>query len=262
MQLIFGLGPIGGNIGLNLASHQQDVLGLDLDPERARQWQADAGASSFDDPSQVPWQDVTTVVIAVRTADQVASVLTTLREHAGEQHLTVLIVTTLTPHDARRLLGEGTSAWRMFEGPVSGGPDGARDGSQAMLLFGPQPTAKEQTFFGIIAGSVVTLHAAGHPSIVKLLNNTLGTYNLLALSAFVHIGESQGVPPRELMDILAVSSGNSWMRAHFEGVAADLLVKDSHLLESVIGELPTLTVDESTEARIHDARALLAADRR
>jgi putative dehydrogenase len=262
MQLVFGLGPIGGNIGLNLVEHHQEVGGLDLSSERAHEWSAESGAPAWDDPAQVPWTTVDSVIIAVRTADQVASVLDTLHEHVGERDLTVLIVTTLTPHDAARLLSAGRESWQMYEAPVSGGPEGARTGSMTMLVFGPETTAEQNAFFDLIAGTVVHLHSAGHPSLVKLVNNTLGTYNLLALAHFLRIAEGEGMDPKALMEILAISSGNSWMREHFMDVAADLLVKDSHLLSTVIGDLPTFTVDDQTEETVRAARALFDPDQR
>ena len=53
------------------------------------------------------------------------------RSRTGETPLSVFVLTTLTSRDAIRILGDSPAAWRTFEAPLSGGPQGARAGSRS-----------------------------------------------------------------------------------------------------------------------------------
>ena len=136
MRLIVGLGPIGGNVGANLAQRGHDVYGYDFDSERVREWSTETTSPAGSDLPAVDWSTIESVHIAVRLADQVTSVFTALKEQTSEP-LTVYVHTTLAPTDARNIMGSAPTGWRVFEAPVSGGPQGARNGTMTVFLAGP-----------------------------------------------------------------------------------------------------------------------------
>lgn len=49
MHLMIGLGPIGGNIGANLAERGQNVYGYDFNLERNREWSEETQSPSGND---------------------------------------------------------------------------------------------------------------------------------------------------------------------------------------------------------------------
>lgn len=261
MNLVVGLGPIGGSVGAHLAELGRPVQGLDLSAERARTWAAATGAPGYSSFGEVSWPDIDTIVIAVRTADQVAAVIESVNRHASTQNLAVFVVTTLAPEDARTILGECPANWRIFEAPVSGGPSGARDGSMTVMLAGPAITDTDQRLLDDICGRVFHADGYGTPALLKLLNNALATYNLLATARMIALAEEHGVSASSFLDLIRTSTGHSWMSDHFTDVAQDLLVKDVKLLKKSIGGLPVLELDDATEGAILDARGRLSASK-
>lgn len=259
MKLVFGLGPIGANIGSRLAELGRDVYGFDLASDRAQQWAEETGAPAGSDPGAIDWPNVDTVIIAVRTADQVVSVIGSIREHCAAQRLTVFVVTTLGVADARRILPSAPTAWRVFEAPVSGGPRGAHDGTMTVFLSGPDCSQDDDRLLTDIAGQVFRMREYGHAAAVKLLNNTLGMYNLVSTAHVLELASRIGVPAKEFLDIIHVSSGHSWMSDNFGDVQDDLLLKDVGLLRQEVPALPTTDLESDVAEQIRRSRALLGS---
>lgn len=259
MHLVIGLGPIGGNIGARLAELGRGVYGYDLNPDRVREWSAETRSPAGSDLAAVGWPSLDSVHIAVRLADQVSSVFESLQEHAARR-LTVLVHTTLAPEDARTIFSSAPPSWRTFEAPVSGGPQGARLGSMTIFLGGPATTDAEDKLLADISGRIFRMQSYGQPALVKLLNNALGTYNLAATARMLNLATELGIPAQGFFEVIAVSTGQSWMSDNFIDLQYDLLLKDAALLRGEIGLLPAVDLDDDVEQSILQARALLRSD--
>ncbi|MGW0021966.1 NAD(P)-binding domain-containing protein [Rhodococcus sp. NPDC003382] len=258
MHLAIGLGPIGGSVGAHLAELGRKVYGYDFNQDRLREWSQETGSPAGSDLADVDWPSVDSVHVAVRLADQVSSVFEALTAHTA-QPLTVFVHTTLAPADARKILPSAPDGWRVFEAPVSGGPQGARHGTMTVFLAGPAPTDAENALLEDISGRVFRMQSYGQPAIVKLLNNTLATYNLAAAARMLAVAEQSGVAARDLFDVIGVSTGQSWMGDNLADVQYDLLLKDVELLRGEIGSLPAVDLGDEVEANILRARELLTS---
>ncbi|MBB3082470.1 NAD(P)-dependent oxidoreductase [Geodermatophilus sabuli] len=256
MHLAIGLGPIGGNIGAHLAELGRRVHGYDLNADRVREWSAETDSPAGDDLAAVDWPAVESVHVAVRTADQVSSAFGSLQHHAA-QPLTVFVHTTLAPGDARRVLSSAPDSWRVFEAPVSGGPQGARQGTMTIFLAGPAPTDTEESLLADTSGRVFRMQSYGQPALVKLLNNALATYNLTATARMLNLAAELGVPAKDFFEVIGVSTGQSWMSDNLIDVQYDLLLKDVGLLRGEIPSLPTGDLDDDVEQAVLRARELL-----
>jgi 3-hydroxyisobutyrate dehydrogenase-like beta-hydroxyacid dehydrogenase len=256
VKLIIGLGPIGASVGEHLAERPWHLAGLDLDADRAAVWQAATGVPAFSRFDDIAWDQVDTVLIAVRVADQVRGCFDELARSTGGRPLTVFVVTTLAPGDAIDIFTSAPAEWRVFEAPVSGGPQGARDGSMTIFLSGPEPTEPESRLLGDMARRVFRSDAYGQPATVKLLNNTLGAFNALSTAAMLDLAMERGIKRAQFLEAVGASSGQSWMSDHFDDFAYDLLFKDVRLLLSDLGALPTISLDAS-----YDADTTIAAAR-
>lgn len=258
MHLVVGLGPIGGNIGARLAELGQEVYGYDFNQERIREWSEENNSPAGSDMAVVDWPSVDSVHIAVRLADQVSSVFEALKQHTS-QPLTVFVHTTLAPADARGIFSSAPENWRAFEAPVSGGPQGARHGSMTIFLAGPATTAGEDRLLADISGRVFRMESYGQPALVKLLNNALATYNLAATARMLNLADEHGVPAKDLLEVIGVSTGHSWMSDNVIDVQYDLLLKDVGLLRGELGSLPTGDLNDDVEQAILQARTLLGS---
>ena len=206
MHLVIGLGPIGGNVGAHLAELGRKVYGYDFDQDRLREWSEETASPAGSDLAALDWPSIDSVHVAVRLADQVSSVFEALADHTA-QPLTVFVHTTLAPADARKILSSAPDNWRVFEAPVSGGPQGARQGSMTIFLAGPAPADSENKLLADISGRVFRMESYGQPALVKLLNNALATYNLAATARMLNLAAEHGVPAKDFFEVIAVSTG-------------------------------------------------------
>ena len=80
---------------------------------------------------------------------------------------------------------------------------------------------------------------------------------MAATAQLLNLAEAHGVPAKSLFEVIAVSTGKSWMSDNLIDVQYDLLLKDVGLLHSELGSLPTINLDQGVEEAILQARTLL-----
>lgn len=264
MILIVGLGPIGGNVGLHLAELGTEVVGLDLAANVAEAWSRESGRTSWTDYDAVRWDEIDSVILAVRMADQVEASAAEIARHAGDRPLSVYVATTLSVSAAETLLPLPVASWRVFECPVSGGPNGSRTGTLTIFLAGPDRTDKEQALLSAITSNIFEYERYGEPARVKLLNNALGALNAVATAEMLLVCERLGLDPTKLEEVLRVSSGQSWMSDNFRDFHYEMLCKDVRLLIEDVPDLPVVSLGttEGLPAIFEDARVALEGRKR
>lgn len=256
-ELIVGLGPIGASVGERLLERGRPVAGFELDVTRAAEWASANGVDVASAAADVVWHEVAAVHVAVRLAPQLEQVLAMLREHARPD-VTVIVLTTLAPSDAQRILAQAPERWRVFEAPLSGGPQGARAGTMTLMLAGPEPSRDDEQRFADMAGKQFWTPHYGQPALLKLLNNTLGAYNALATAAMLEVAMEHDIDAGQFLEVVNASSGQSWMSANFDNFHYPLLFKDAGLLIGDIGAVPAVTLGDlpAHEAVIERVRAM------
>lgn len=258
---VVGLGGIGGGIALRLAECGREVTGVDVDSARVADWQAQSGGTGATTLDDVDWVSTECVIIAVRTAKQVESVLSSsaLRSVLARE-ASVLVVTTLTPADARRIAGAELSG-RRFELPVSGGEARARNGELTGLIAGPAVDDFESALLGEMFASVFTFDMLGQPSWVKLINNTLAAHNALHTAVALSVADDHGIDVGLVDRVITASSGASAAGAALPTLTdnqVDLLIKDADLLRDQLQSWPFTPASlDDISTRVAHARRLL-----
>ncbi len=100
---------------------------------------------------------------------------------------------------------------RLLCAPVSGGTAGAMAGTLTFMVGGDAKDLEEATFFFSIMGKNI-FHAGGASDgqSVKICNNMLLAIHMIGTSEAFALGESLGLDPKKLNEILKASSGNNW----------------------------------------------------
>lgn len=229
--LVAGLGGIGGGMASRLVDRGWDVVGLDPDPTRRDAWTSDTGRQAYasaSDPSA--WIDVSRVVVAVRTEEQVMSVLEAGSERARPD-LVVHLVSTVRPSFWDAVFEQIPSGWRLVECPVTGGEGPARRGEITMLLA--NHTEADATLIADLAGATAQFDELRQPSLMKLINNSLAAMNAANVARCMDFAERRGLPGRRFLEALELGSGRSMMSENLARLSAnqfDLLEKDLGLL--------------------------------
>jgi 3-hydroxyisobutyrate dehydrogenase-like beta-hydroxyacid dehydrogenase len=128
-----------------------------------------------------------------------------------------------------------------LEAPVSGGIKGARDGTLALMISGPQTAwQRVRPLLEIFGRPFFMGETAGAGQTMKLVNNLLGACAIAITAEGMTIGAKAGLDPAHMIEVLNVSSGRSsatldkWPRAVLPrtfdfGFASGLCLKDVRL---------------------------------
>jgi 3-hydroxyisobutyrate dehydrogenase len=121
-------------------------------------------------------------------------------------------LTTSDPLVSRRLAGIATERGVHFlDSPVSGGVQGARAGTLAVMVGGDQAVFEQyKPVLSAIGKNVFYLGGVGNGNVAKLVNNMLAFVNRAAASEGLILGVKAGVDPQLLLDCIKASSGNSF----------------------------------------------------
>lgn len=234
---IIGLGNMGTPMAQRLLDAGYTVRGFDLS-EEARAKLVAVGGQALGSPAEAV-DGATTVILMLPNSDVVESVIMSADLEAALAHDTLVIdMSSSEPLRSRaleqRLRKQGI---RFVDAPVSGGVKGAENGALTVMAGGSDEDLSEAfailDCFGTVkrAGQVGAGHAA------KALNNLMSATHLLVSSEAILAGQSFGVDPELLLQIVNGSSGksgsteNKWPNfilpgTYNSGFALKLMLKD------------------------------------
>ena len=215
---IVGIGAMGGPIARNLHARGWPVQVRDIDPAPVAAAAA-LGIESRETPAALA-QACDVIVLVVVDAPQIEAVLfgadgvVQAAPQARDASLAVLVCSTIAAQDtedfARRLAPHGID---LLDAPISGGPARAGDGSMSMMLAGaPALLARREPLLGDMAARRFPISARpGDAARTKLVNNLLAGVNLVAAAEALALGARLGLDRRALLEVIAASSGASWI---------------------------------------------------
>lgn len=201
-------------IALNLRDKGYQVAIRDIRPDIEFSARS-SGLTVCDSPAAVA-AHADFIIIMVVNAKQTTQVL--FGDHgvasAGGAGKTVLLCPTISPEDtqaiAQRLRDSG---FDVLDGPVSGGPVRARDGTMSLMLAGDaEVIARHEAVLNAISSRLFRLgERIGDGARYKLVNNLVAGMNLIASSSAVALGIKMGLDPQTLVSLMSASSGQSMM---------------------------------------------------
>jgi 3-hydroxyisobutyrate dehydrogenase-like beta-hydroxyacid dehydrogenase len=124
----------------------------------------------------------------------------------------IAVHSTVHPDTCRRLAEQAAARGAvLIDAPVSGGGPAAAAGRLLVMAGGDADTVEFcRPVFAAYADPVVHLGPVGTGQVTKLLNNVLFTAHLGAAASLLTLGQSLGVDPRHLAEVVSHGSGNSF----------------------------------------------------
>lgn len=211
---VIGTGAMGGAIAAHLLELGHEVHIRDIDPAREAPLCA-LGAIAHPTP-----RDLATaadfILIVVVDSSQIKSVLSDessgLLPVLGPRHL-VLMCSTISPDDAIAFASSiNARGSDVIDGPISGGPARARNGTMSMML-GASDAALERARSLLQALSDRRFHISAQPgdgTRAKLVNNLAAGINLAAAAEALALARRFGLDPKAIAPLMSASSGQSW----------------------------------------------------
>ncbi len=234
-----GLGAMGLPMAVNLLKSGFSVCGYDIRTEAIEAFRAAGGKGAATASEAAAQADLFIVMVA--TSEQVDAVL--FGETGAISSLpagtTVILNSTVSPVYAR-LLEKRLSESRhlLLDAPVSGGTDGAKEGSLTVMTAGSSSAYQAAVpALRAIASKVYHLgKESGIGSTVKMINQLLvGVHSAVTAEAMA-LGVRAGIDPQVLYEVISNSAGTSFVfnkrapqmiKGDFTTTAAlDIFVKD------------------------------------
>ena len=205
---IVGCGAMGGSMVQRLLEQGQSVICHDAMPE-ARTRMANTGATVVENLGTLASQ-CNTIILSLPKADIVRAVMHELGPLLQEGSI-ILDTSTSEPDLTRELAATAsTSGYVFIDGPVSGGPNGARNGTMTMVLGGPAESIESiRPLLSQLTVKTVHIGPSGSGHATKIANNLLCAANLALMSEMARLADTQGVSLENLLEGVNAGSGRS-----------------------------------------------------
>jgi 3-hydroxyisobutyrate dehydrogenase len=140
-------------------------------------------------------------------------------ESAGEGRLCV-DMSTIDPGTSQRVAARlKERGLRFLDAPVSGGVGGAAAGTLAIMVGGDaRDLAEARPALAAMGTNIIHVGAVGAGEVAKLCNNLISGAALVAVAEAFRIGEAFGVDAQVLTNVIAKSSGSTWVMEHMHPV--------------------------------------------
>lgn len=219
-----GLGAMGVGMARNL--HRAGMLTAlwNRTAAKAQSLAAETGATAVAAPTQlVDHCDV--IVMCVSADADVLAVIDDLLPVVKPDTL-VIDCSTISAETARsathRLRERGAD---FLDAPVSGGVEGARDGTLAIMVGGdPRAFERAQPILATLGKTVTHFGPSGSGQAAKATNQIMCAGVIQAVAEAMAFAKSQDLPLDKLIETLGKGAGSSWYFVH----RAPNIVKDSY----------------------------------
>lgn len=160
----------------------------------------------------------------------------------------VLVHSTVSPTAVQKIADDAANfGLRVLDAPVSGGSPKALIGELTIMIGGDvEALADVADLLSALSNHVVHLGGVGAGSLAKLINNSLFSAQIVLADDAMRVGESLGVDPAGLADVLSASSSaciasgvrlGAGSMAGIVGTPGDLtLTKDVELMAALLGD--------------------------
>ncbi len=266
-----GVGNMGAPMAANIVKGGHDVLVFDSNIELSRQVAAAIGARAMHSLSELAAADfIVTMLPDGKVVSTVALGENGIARFAKRGAIVIDMSSSqplITRDTGAALAKRGII---LIDAPVSGGVERATKGTLTIMIGGDDKDAIQRampvlrcmgsTFFEV--GKLGSGHAA------KALNNVVGASNYAVMAEALIVGEKYGINPEMLVDIVNVSTGQSFtstvvMKKHVvtgtydTGFKVGLLAKDA----AIAAELSAGLGCAAPFIRLADKRWAEARDR-
>ncbi len=206
-----GLGSMGLGMAVSLVKAGHTVRGFDPAVARVEMLIAEGGVAFKEDD-----QPADALVSAVLNADQTRAVL--FGEQGAAKRLrpggVILSCATVSPAFAAEMEAQADEAGLLYlDAPISGGAIKAAAGQLSIMAAGR--SAAFDAAAPVLDAMAETVHRlgdhAGPGSAMKAVNQLLAGVHIAAMGEALAFGASQGLTPAQVVDVVSVSAGTSWM---------------------------------------------------
>lgn len=214
-----GLGTMGVGMALNIlkAGHEVTVHNRTREKEEVI---AKEGAGRAETPRQAAEDNEIIVTMVSDTPDVEGVVLGADGVIEGApQGAIVIDMSTISPAATRQMAEElGKKGVKMLDAPVSGGPEGANQGTLAIMVGGdPDDFAKALPILEIMGKTVTHVGPIGAGQITKAINQIIISGTYLTVAEGLSLGMKAGLDMEKVIAAISGGAASSWV-LHNRGI--------------------------------------------
>ena len=219
-----GLGTMGFPMAVNLKNAGFEVIGYDAFKGVYEKAKA-AGITMVETLKEVAEQADEAMISMVRDYAQNVDIIfgEGALLSAQPKDKTIIVMSTLDPETMNKLgkKVEEESDLRLISAAVSGGASGAQAGTLSIMTAGSEDIVKSfKAYFDAIGSNIFYYGAEpGNSQVAKLVNNMILGINMNALAEGLKLGKHYNLPQEEILNLLKVSTGDSWVVRNWSDVS-------------------------------------------
>ena len=220
MKIAFiGLGTMGIGMSLNIlkAGHEVTVHNR---TRRKEEEVAKEGANQAPSPRQAA-EGAEIIVTMVSDTPDVEEVVLGANGviHGAPQGAIIIDMSTISPAATRQMAEElGEKGIKMLDAPVSGGPEGAQNGTLAIMVGGDAADFEKALPILEIMGKTVThVGPIGAGQITKAINQIIISGTYLTVAEGLTLGMKAGLDMQKVIQAISGGAASSWV-LHNRGI--------------------------------------------
>ena len=209
-----GIGRMGWHMAAHLLRAGHRVTVCDAAPGVADQWVAEHGGSAAPSPAEAV-RDCTYVITSLPADPQLRSVASGIIPVLSTG--TVWVDHSTTSAQASRDIAAEVAAFgsQFLDAPVSGGVDGARNGTLTVMTGGNEAAfAAAEPVIAAYGARIVLMGPAGAGQITKMTNQICVVGLCQALAEGLDFAESAGLDVNKVIHVMLQGSSASWQMAN------------------------------------------------
>jgi 3-hydroxyisobutyrate dehydrogenase len=208
-----GLGIMGAGMVSNLLKAGFPVTVWNRTPSRAEPL-LQQGATWADTPAQVASQTDIIIICVSDTPDVQAVILGENGVIDGAKAGALVIdCSTISPQATREIAQQlNVKGVTMLDAPVSGGSEGAKNGTLSIMVGGDEADFTRATpVFNAMGKTLTHVGGQGAGQTVKLVNQIVVVVNMLAVSEGLLLAEAGGLDLDKVLSAISGGAAGSWM---------------------------------------------------
>lgn len=211
---VIGLGAMGANMARNLAAagHLTTVYNRTLTTAESVAKECACSISML--PSDLAKQ-CELIIICVSRDEDVLEMINAIKTdiQPGTIVVDTSTVSSDTAKQAADILGKHDAMF--LDCPVSGGVEGAKHGTLAMMVGGDENTLeKARPALNAIAGNIVYIGPTGSGQATKAVNQIMAAGINQAVTEALAFGQAMDLPMDKVVDIVSTGAAGNWFLEH------------------------------------------------
>lgn len=211
---VIGLGAMGANMARNLAkeNHLETVYNRTL--STAETVAKECGCSISMTPSELAKQ-CELIIICVSRDEDVLEMVNEIKTTVNSESIVVdtSTVSSDTANQASSILNKVDA--HFLDCPVSGGVEGAKNGTLAMMVGGQESILeKARPTLNAIAGNIVYIGQSGSGQATKAVNQIMCAGINQAVTEALAFGQAMNLPMDKVVDIVSTGAASNWFLEH------------------------------------------------